>query len=163
MSCGQDVRIDRPIFGRRRKNGDGRDAGDMSRNGVHEDRRRIGRRTAGDVDADALDRRELGSQADAGTERIDPGLFDLPFMISPDIGSCFFQDSHEIRTDDVDGMVDFFRRNKETIEVDAIEAFRIFSDSGVPALFNIGQDRFDSLADAFTFCLVPFSNAANVA
>lgn len=84
-------------------------------------------------------------------------------MISPDVGGRFFEDGHEIGTDDVDGMVDFFRRNKETIEVDAIEAFRIFSDSGVPALFNIGQDRFDSLADVFTFCLVPFSNAANVA
>lgn len=57
-------------------------------------------------------------------------------------------------TDDVDGIVDFFRRNEETVEVDAIEAFRIFPDSGVTALFDVGQDSFDSLADVFTFCLV---------
>ena len=163
MGRSQDVRIDRPVFGRRRKDGDGRDAGDVGRDGVHKDRRRIGRRAAGDVDADALDRRELGPQADAGTEGVDPGLFNLAFMIGPDVGGRFFQNGHEIGTDDVDGIVDFFRRNEETVEVDTIEAFRIFPDSGVTALFDVGQDSFDSLADVFTFCLVPFSNAANVA
>ena len=30
-------------------------------------------------------------------------------------------------------------------------------------LFDIGQDGFDGFADVFTFCLIAFGNAANVA
>lgn len=163
MGRSQDVGIDRTVFGRRREDGDGRDAGDVGRDGVHEDRRRVGSRAAGNVDADALDWRELGPQADAGTEGINPGLFDLPFMISPDVGGRFFEDGHEIGTDDVDGGVDFFRRNEETVQIHAIEALRIFPDSCVAALFDIGQDGFDGFSDVFTFCLIAFGNAANVA
>ena len=36
-------------------------------------------------------------------------------------------------------------------------------DSCVAALFDIGQDGFDGFADVFTFCLIAFGNAANVA
>ena len=84
-------------------------------------------------------------------------------MISPDVGGRFFEDGHEIGTDDVDGGVDFFRRNEETVQIHAIEALRIFLDSCVAALFDIGQDGFDGFADVFTFCLIAFGNAANVA
>ncbi len=99
---------------------------------------RVGSRAAGNVDADALDWREL-RPADAGAEGIDPGLFDLPFMISPDVGGRFFEDGHEIGTDDVDGGVDFFRRNEETVQIHAIEALRIFPDSCVAALFDMAR------------------------
>ena len=134
----QDVRIDRSVFGRRRKDGNGRDAGDVSRNGIHENRRRIGCRAAGYIDADSLNRRKLSAQTDTGTEGIEPGLFHLPFMISPDIGRSFFKDAHKIRTDGGDSLFYFFGRDQEIVDVDAIKLFCIGTNSGVAALFDIG-------------------------
>src|SRR5439155_3278667 len=66
---------------RRRRHGDHlANTGDLRRNDVHQDRRRIGGAAAGYVDADTLERLDLLSEDEARAIAIPPALLHLPTM-----------------------------------------------------------------------------------
>ena len=123
MGGSQDVGIDRPVFGRRRKDGDGRHAGHFGRDDIHEDRRGIGCRTARHVHANPLDGRIAGAKADAVAEGVHPRFLFLPFVIGPDVIPRFRQDIHEFRPDFRYGFVDLLCRDQETIKAHAVKFF----------------------------------------
>ena len=117
-------------------------ARELRGDGVHQNGGRVGRRAAGDVDADVFDRHDLLPEDNAADLLHFIARADLALVIGADVFGGVLQKLHEILADFLARRVDHVGGDLQRARRGAVEFLAVFNERGVVA----GDDVADDLA-----------------
>jgi len=141
--CGnQRRRTDFSVASAGRAHHDMRNACHFCGDDVHQDRGRIGRLPARDIDTHAVQRGDLLAEQGAVFCSGEPALTDLPFMVGTDIGKSLADDADQLRSDGFVGFLFFFFHDADIARTDGgtVELLRIGKDRLIPVRADIFKD-----------------------
>ena len=146
MCCYQGIGTDLSVPARRRGHNNLRNAGNLRRYDIHQDRRRIDRFSSRNIDADTRQRRNLLPEEYAPLIGIEPAAAALLLMKGPDIDQSLADHVDQFRIDQLICFPDFLLRHRDILfrELNMVKLLRIGKKSFVPLFADIRDDLADS-------------------
>ena len=145
--CGDECRrIDLAVSARRRAHDDFIDARDLRRNDIHEDRGRIRRLAARDIDTGPVERRDALAEDHAVLLCHEPALLSLVLMEGADSLDRPLDDADKLRIDELVRLFLFLRCHADVVrrKLAVIELFLVLEDGLVAVFLYIFKNLRDS-------------------
>ena len=148
FGSGQNIWVDLSVFSRWGYHDQGIYTGDKGWDAVHKHRGGIRGLTAGHIEANSLQRRNVLPKGNARTGIIHPGFLFLLFVKSADVACGFLNDSGHLPSCKVKSLLDFSVGHTQGIQTAAVNFFSIVYKRCIALGFD-GVDDFQNTAADF--------------